>query len=147
VLQLLRQAFTASLQAKLGYLLARAELERLREMVDPRRYNGAVMVGLNGVVVKSHGGTDAQGFAHAVDVAMDMVIHRFNDRIREALGRIELQPGGNPEQPRSPANGHAPGHGGKLDQDVTAGRNGKTEVGSKDGPAGGGNGQRLAAAR
>jgi phosphate acyltransferase len=49
-----------------------------------------VMVGLNGVVVKSHGGTDAQGFAHAVDVAMDMVVHRFNDRIREDLARIAL---------------------------------------------------------
>ena len=48
------------------------------------------MVGLNGVVVKSHGGTDAQGFAHAVDVAMDMVVHRFNDHIREDLARIGL---------------------------------------------------------
>ncbi len=48
------------------------------------------MVGLNGVVVKSHGGTDAQGFAHAVDVAMDMVVHRFNERIREDLARIGL---------------------------------------------------------
>ena len=88
MLQLLRQAFTASLTAKCGYMLARSELERLRELVDPRRYNGAVMVGLNGVVVKSHGGTDGPGFAHAVDVAMDMVVHRFNDRIREGLGRI-----------------------------------------------------------
>ena len=43
------------------------------------------MLGLNGVVVKSHGGTDAEGFAHAVDVAMDMVVHRFNERIREDL--------------------------------------------------------------
>ena len=48
------------------------------------------MVGLNGVVVKSHGGTDALGFAHAVDVAMDMVVHRFNDRIREDLGASGL---------------------------------------------------------
>ena len=46
------------------------------------------MLGLNGVVVKSHGGTDAEGFAHAVDVAMDMVVHRFNDHIREDLTRI-----------------------------------------------------------
>ena len=46
------------------------------------------MLGLNGVVVKSHGGTDAEGFAHAVDVAMDMVVHRFNDHIREDLARI-----------------------------------------------------------
>ena len=46
------------------------------------------MLGLNGVVVKSHGGTDAQGFAHAIDVAMDMVVHRFNDRIRDGLARV-----------------------------------------------------------
>jgi glycerol-3-phosphate acyltransferase PlsX len=46
------------------------------------------MLGLNGVVVKSHGGTDAEGFAHAVDVSMDMVVHRFNEHIREDLTRI-----------------------------------------------------------
>jgi glycerol-3-phosphate acyltransferase PlsX len=46
------------------------------------------MLGLNGVVVKSHGGTDAEGFAHATDVAVDMVVHRFNDHIRENLGRL-----------------------------------------------------------
>ncbi len=86
--QMLRQVFTSSLSAKLGYLLLRPSLERLREWLDPRRYNGAVMLGLNGVVVKSHGGTDAEGFAHAVDVAMDMVVHRFNERIREGLARI-----------------------------------------------------------
>jgi glycerol-3-phosphate acyltransferase PlsX len=85
---LLRQVFTGSWAGRLAYLLARPGLDRLREWLDPRRYNGAVMLGLNGVVVKSHGGTDAQGFAHAVDVAMDMVVHRFNDRIREGLGRI-----------------------------------------------------------
>jgi glycerol-3-phosphate acyltransferase PlsX len=128
VLQLLRQAFRASLSAKLGYLLARSELERLRELVDPRRYNGAVMVGLNGVVVKSHGGTDGPGFAHAVDVAMDMVVHRFNDGIREGLARIG---------PRLPSaqrqNGQA--------------RNGQAEVELKDGPAGDDSGDRVAAAR
>ncbi len=85
---LLRQVFSSSLSARLAYLLARPGLDRLREWLDPRRYNGAVMLGLNGVVVKSHGGTDAQGFAHAVDVAMDMVIHRFDERIREGLSRI-----------------------------------------------------------
>ncbi|MCX7384079.1 MAG: phosphate acyltransferase PlsX [Alphaproteobacteria bacterium] len=85
---MLRQVFSASIAAKLAYLLARPGLERLREWLDPRRYNGAVLIGLKGVVVKSHGGTDAIGFAHAVDVAMDMVVHRFNDRIREGLLRI-----------------------------------------------------------
>ena len=87
---LLRHVFTRSISAKIAYLIARPGLDRLREWLDPRRYNGAVMVGLNGVVVKSHGGTDAMGFAHAVDVAMDMVVHRFNDHIREDLARIGL---------------------------------------------------------
>ena len=85
---LLKQVFSSNLAARIAYLLARPGLDRLREWLDPRRYNGAVMLGLNGVVVKSHGGTDALGFAHAIDVAMDMVVHRFNDRIREGLGRI-----------------------------------------------------------
>ena len=85
---LLRQVFRSSLTAKIAYLLLRPSLDRLREWLDPRRYNGAVMLGLNGVVVKSHGGTDAEGFAHAIDVAMDMVVHRFNDHIREDLARI-----------------------------------------------------------
>jgi phosphate acyltransferase len=85
---LLRQVFSSNLSTRIAYLLARPGLERLREWLDPRRYNGAVMLGLNGVVVKSHGGTDAEGFAHAVDVAVDMVVHHFNDRIREGLARI-----------------------------------------------------------
>jgi glycerol-3-phosphate acyltransferase PlsX len=92
---LLRKVFTSSVASRIAYLLARPGLERLREWLDPRRYNGAVMLGLNGVVVKSHGGTDAQGFAHAVDVAMDMVVHRFNDRIREGLAKmVGLNPAG-----------------------------------------------------
>jgi len=86
---LLKQIFRSSLAARLAYLLARPGLDRMRLWLDPRRYNGAVMLGLNGVVVKSHGGTDAEGFAHAVDVAMDMVVHRFNDQIRDGLARIE----------------------------------------------------------
>ncbi len=87
--ELLKQIFRSSFAAKLAYLLVRPGLDRMKLWLDPRRYNGAVMLGLNGVVVKSHGGTDAEGFAHAMDVAMDMVVHRFNDRIREGLTRIE----------------------------------------------------------
>jgi glycerol-3-phosphate acyltransferase PlsX len=85
---LLRQVFTSSIAAKLAYLLARTGLDRLREWLDPRRYNGAVLVGLNGVVVKSHGGTDALGFAHAVDVAMNMVTHGFTAGIAEGLAKL-----------------------------------------------------------
>jgi glycerol-3-phosphate acyltransferase PlsX len=90
VFTMLKQVFSSTLAGRLAYLLARPALERLREWVDPRRYNGAIMLGLNGVVVKSHGGTDAEQFAYATDVAIDMVEHRFNDRIREGLGKIAL---------------------------------------------------------
>ncbi len=86
--ELLRQVFATNLATKVGYLLAKPGLDRMRLWLDPRRYNGAVMLGLNGVVVKSHGGTDAEGFAHATDVALDMVEHRFDERIREGLGRL-----------------------------------------------------------
>ena len=85
---LLRRVFQSSVLAKIGYLLVRPGLERMKEWLDPRRYNGAVFVGLNGVVVKSHGGTDAEGFAAAVDVAMDMVTHGFNDSIRDRLSHM-----------------------------------------------------------
>jgi len=88
VTDLLRQIFASSLTTKMGYLLAKPGLEQMKLWLDPRRYNGAVMLGLNGVVVKSHGGTDAEGFAHATDVAIDMVVHHFNDHIREGLGRL-----------------------------------------------------------
>jgi glycerol-3-phosphate acyltransferase PlsX len=85
---MLKHVFGNSLAGKLAYLLARPGLDRLREWVDPRRYNGAIMLGLNGVVVKSHGGADAEQFAYAMDVAIDMVEHHFNDRIREGLQKL-----------------------------------------------------------
>ncbi|MCQ9154827.1 phosphate acyltransferase PlsX [Acidomonas methanolica] len=85
---LLRRVFRTNLLTKLGYLLVRPGLERMREWIDPRRYNGAVLVGLNGIVVKSHGGADAEGFAAAIDVAMDAVTHGINEKIRARLGQI-----------------------------------------------------------
>lgn len=92
---LLKGVFTGSLCGRLAYMLARPALERLREWVDPKRYNGAVMLGLNGMVVKSHGGADAEQFAYAMDVAIDMVEHHFNDQIQEGLQRLAAlkQPG------------------------------------------------------
>jgi glycerol-3-phosphate acyltransferase PlsX len=61
--------------AGIGYLLARSSLNKLRKRLDPRRYNGAIFLGLNGITVKSHGGTDAFGFANAIGVAVDMNEH------------------------------------------------------------------------
>ncbi len=82
---MLRSAFQSSTLAKLGYLLARPALNKLRVRLDPRRYNGAMFLGLNGIAVKSHGGTDAFGFANAVGVAIDMVSRGFNEKIIQEL--------------------------------------------------------------
>ena len=81
----LRTAFRRSVFSRLGYVLARPALLALRERLDPRTYNGALFVGLNGVVIKSHGGADARSFASAIGVAVDMVNGRFNEHIVEDL--------------------------------------------------------------
>lgn len=83
-----RQAFNTSTLAKLGYLLANSAWKKLRQRVDPRRYNGGVFLGLNGVCVKSHGGTDELGFAYALGVAVDLVKYHFNDKLVDELGRL-----------------------------------------------------------
>jgi glycerol-3-phosphate acyltransferase PlsX len=89
VRDLLKRVFTSGAFARIGYVFARGGLKRLAEWLDPRRYNGAVLLGLNGVVVKSHGGTDAEGFAHAVDVAMDMIVNNFNQRIADGMAAMD----------------------------------------------------------
>ena len=93
----LRQAFQSSLTAKLGYLLARGAMQKVRERLDPRRYNGAVFLGLNGVAVKSHGGSDDFAFGNAVGVAHDMVKHGFLEGVRAELERMsEMSDGAAP---------------------------------------------------
>jgi glycerol-3-phosphate acyltransferase PlsX len=84
----LRGAFSRSVISRLGYLLARPALRSIRDRVDPRRYNGATLLGLNGVVVKSHGGTDHKGLANAIGVAIDMISEGFNAKITEELHRL-----------------------------------------------------------
>jgi phosphate acyltransferase len=69
----IRETFRHSLLAKTGYLLAAPAFHKLKKRIDPRRYNGAVFLGLPHIVVKSHGGTDALGFAAAVELAADMM--------------------------------------------------------------------------
>ena len=69
----LRAAMSRTLLARIGYFLARGAFERLREKMDPRKVNGGVFLGLNGIVIKSHGGTDAEGFAAAIELGYSMV--------------------------------------------------------------------------
>lgn len=69
----LKLALSRTWLSRLGALLASGAFKALRDRMDPRKHNGGVFLGLNGVVVKSHGGTDALGFATAIDVAIEMV--------------------------------------------------------------------------
>ncbi len=81
----LKQAIGSSLLSKIGYLFARSAFRALKDRMDPRKVNGGVFLGLDGVVIKSHGGTDATGYAAAIDVGYDMVKYDLLDRIRSAL--------------------------------------------------------------
>jgi glycerol-3-phosphate acyltransferase PlsX len=83
----LRAAMSRTWRSKLGYLFARGAFRELREKLDPKKSNGGVLLGLNGVVVKSHGGTDAEGFAYAVDVGYEMVKYDLLTKINQMLNR------------------------------------------------------------
>ncbi len=84
----MRRTFKSSFFAGLGYILARSAMRKLRKRLDPRRYNGAIFLGLNGVVVKSHGGTDALGFANAIGVAIDMIKYGIVERTRADFANL-----------------------------------------------------------
>jgi len=91
----LKQALSRTLLSKLGAFLASGAFATLRDRMDPRKHNGGVFLGLNGVVVKSHGGTDALGFATAIDVAIEMVRNDLVAKIKtdvETMGAL-IRPG------------------------------------------------------
>jgi glycerol-3-phosphate acyltransferase PlsX len=81
------EAMRSSWTSKLGYMFARSAFDRIRREMDPRRVNGGVFLGLAGLVVKSHGGTDALGFAGAIDIGYQMAQHNLLARIGAALTR------------------------------------------------------------
>ena len=83
----LRAEISKSWMARIGYLFARGAFKALRDKLDPSKSNGGVLLGLNGVVVKSHGGTDAEGFAYAVDVGYETVRNDLLAKINRILNR------------------------------------------------------------
>lgn len=83
----LRSSIGRTWQAKLGYLLARSAFRAVREKMDPAKSNGGVFLGLNGVVIKSHGGASAEGFASAVDNGYDMVRYDLLEKIHNSIAR------------------------------------------------------------
>jgi len=82
---LIRDAMNASLIAKFGFLLASGAFRRVRRTLDPSRSNGGVFLGLNGIVIKSHGGTDAEGFAAAIEIGYGMARSGIVDEINRDL--------------------------------------------------------------
>jgi len=88
IAEYLRAAMNRTLMARIGYLFARGAFQRLSEKLDVRKANGGVFLGLNGLVVKSHGGTDDEGFAAAVETGYDMVRRRLLQTIGSELERF-----------------------------------------------------------
>lgn len=84
----LKKTVKGSILAQIGFLLASAALRRLKKRMDPRRYNGAMFLGLNGISVKSHGGADAFSFACAVEAAIRMAENKLCDKIKAELATI-----------------------------------------------------------
>jgi len=88
VTDLLRRAFTSSIRSKIGFLISRPATELLRHHLDPNNHNGAVFLGLNGLVVKSHGSATEKGVANAIRVAARMVREELTRKIIEDLDNI-----------------------------------------------------------
>jgi glycerol-3-phosphate acyltransferase PlsX len=80
-----------------GILVALPAFLALKKRADPRSYNGASLVGLKGLCIKSHGGTDAVGFANAIGVAADMALIRFNEKVAQELEKIGMGAAAAPE--------------------------------------------------
>jgi glycerol-3-phosphate acyltransferase PlsX len=94
VVAYLRQALKSSLLSRMGAVIASGALDMMRRKLDPRTQNGGVFLGLNGVVVKCHGGADAVGFAAAVDTAIDMARADINARIAADRSAITAESAG-----------------------------------------------------
>jgi glycerol-3-phosphate acyltransferase PlsX len=88
VADLLRRSFASSLRSKFGFLISRPATNLLKHHLDPNNHNGAVFLGLNGVVVKSHGSASALGVANAVALTARLVEEKLTERITADLARL-----------------------------------------------------------
>lgn len=91
VTDLLRRAFTSSLRSKFGFLVSRPATELLRHHLDPNNHNGGVFLGLNGVVVKSHGSANIKGVANAIGVAARLAADNITQTITHDLAQVSLR--------------------------------------------------------
>jgi phosphate acyltransferase len=83
----LQAAMSRTFFSRLGYLLAGAAFNQLKDKMDPRKVNGGVFLGLSGIVIKSHGGTDAEGFASAVELAREVARY---DLVRQIASDLAI---------------------------------------------------------
>lgn len=87
----MRRAFKSSPFAMLGALLAYRSFKKVKKELDPRYYNGGMFLGLDGICVKSHGGSDHIGFANAIKVAAELAHRGFNDRVAVEIEQLMSQ--------------------------------------------------------
>ena len=94
---MMKEAFRSSLWAKVGavlclpgLLICYSALKSFSKRIDPRYYNGASLLGLRGLCIKSHGGTDAVGFANAISVAAGLAVNRFTDKVEAEIEKLGL---------------------------------------------------------
>lgn len=97
--QIMRDALTSSLQARTGALLALPALRAMRRRIDPGAINGGPLLGLNGIVIKSHGGADAKGYANAIRVAVDLARSDYTAKVGANLKRLDAVLHSDPSEP------------------------------------------------
>ncbi len=108
VADLLRRSFSSSLRSRFGFLISRPATKLLRDHLDPNNHNGALFVGLNGVVVKSHGGATPLGVAHAIEITARLLEENLTTRIAADLANVGTDTMHNPvrSSQRSPEDTH-----------------------------------------
>jgi phosphate acyltransferase len=107
VADLLRRSFSSSLRSKFGFLISRPATEVLRHRLDPNNHNGALFVGLNGIVVKSHGGASALGVSHAIAITARLLEENLTERIAADLADVGADMIHNPARASQRAAGEA----------------------------------------
>lgn len=91
IAQMMRESIRSTPLSYIGLPFVLLALKKLKARIDPRLYNGGMFMGLKGLCVKSHGGTDEVGFANAIKVAHGLAENRFNERVAEALEKIDIE--------------------------------------------------------
>ena len=87
----LKKSLKENIFSKLSIIFSYVSLKRFKEKLDPRKYNGAIFLGLNGPVVKSHGGTDAIGFYHSIDLCYKIIKGNLMDQMKNNLSHLDVE--------------------------------------------------------